>query len=273
MKRAVYGHAVGRCIVLVYQSACCLLWPTPTQLALHWSWWNSGCARCTHRIPWRKELLTRRHTLAQKADIWSCGVILYAMLYGCYPFSNKEPDYIRKIVTASYHLPSDITVPIVTLLGCTCRLLAESHDEIFPPPRIAFKGPAGGSSWQMHPRADGIGLSLYCSVHMLSVRTQRPARGALLTGEQSLAGDAGVQGPAGEAAGGGPRAPHVNGRDKGAHLVQPRAADRRAAHERVVHEPSVRHRRGEHACSRSEHEPCALSSMTQTHAHAPACRA
>ena len=46
----------------------------------------------------------------QKADIWSCGVILYAMLYGCYPFSNKEQDYIRKIVTASYHLPSDITV-------------------------------------------------------------------------------------------------------------------------------------------------------------------
>ena len=49
-------------------------------------------------------------TAAQKADIWSCGVILYAMLYGCYPFSNKEQDYIRKIVTASYHLPSDISV-------------------------------------------------------------------------------------------------------------------------------------------------------------------
>lgn len=46
----------------------------------------------------------------QKADIWSCGVILYAMLYGCYPFSNKEPDYIRKIVTATYHLPQDVQV-------------------------------------------------------------------------------------------------------------------------------------------------------------------
>ncbi len=50
------------------------------------------------------------HAGVQKADIWSCGVILYAMLYGCYPFSNKEQDYIRKIVTASYHLPSDISV-------------------------------------------------------------------------------------------------------------------------------------------------------------------
>ena len=46
----------------------------------------------------------------QKADIWSCGVILYAMLYGCYPFSNKEPDYIRKIVTATYHMPQDVQV-------------------------------------------------------------------------------------------------------------------------------------------------------------------
>lgn len=46
----------------------------------------------------------------QKADIWSCGVILYAMLYGCYPFSNKEPDYIRKIVTATYHMPPDVQV-------------------------------------------------------------------------------------------------------------------------------------------------------------------
>ncbi len=52
------------------------------------------------------------HIAAQKADIWSCGVILYAMLYGCYPFSNKEQDYIRKIVTASYHLPSDISVRV-----------------------------------------------------------------------------------------------------------------------------------------------------------------
>lgn len=32
------------------------------------------------------------------------------MLYGCYPFSNKEPDYIRKIVTATYHMPPDVQV-------------------------------------------------------------------------------------------------------------------------------------------------------------------
>ena len=62
--------------------------------------------------------------LVQKADIWSCGVILYAMLYGCYPFSNKEPDYIRKIVTASYHIPPDIQVHHGTLWCCRDMLVA-----------------------------------------------------------------------------------------------------------------------------------------------------
>mmetsp|Transcript_11502 Transcript_11502/g.34552 ORF Transcript_11502/g.34552 Transcript_11502/m.34552 type:complete len:348 (+) Transcript_11502:371-1414(+) len=45
---------------------------------------------------------------AKKADIWSCGVILYAMLFGCYPFSNKEPGYIRKIVTATFRMPPEV---------------------------------------------------------------------------------------------------------------------------------------------------------------------
>jgi hypothetical protein len=64
----------------------------------------------------------------QKADIWSCGVILYAMLYGCYPFSNKEPDYIRKIVTATYHMPPDVQVLtlLVLLLCCNCSICTQS---------------------------------------------------------------------------------------------------------------------------------------------------
>ena len=42
----------------------------------------------------------------KRADIWSCGIILYAILFGRYPFNAREPRFARKIVTASYHIPS-----------------------------------------------------------------------------------------------------------------------------------------------------------------------
>jgi serine/threonine-protein kinase SRK2 len=47
---------------------------------------------------------------AQLADIWSCGIILYAMLFGRYPFNARERDYARKIVAAQYVMPSDVAV-------------------------------------------------------------------------------------------------------------------------------------------------------------------
>ena len=46
----------------------------------------------------------------QMADIWSCGIILYAMLFGRYPFNARERDYARKIVSAQYVLPPDVPV-------------------------------------------------------------------------------------------------------------------------------------------------------------------
>ena len=41
----------------------------------------------------------------QKADIWSCGIILFAILFGRYPFDAREPRFARKIVKAQYSLP------------------------------------------------------------------------------------------------------------------------------------------------------------------------
>ena len=42
---------------------------------------------------------------AQKADIWSCGVIMYAMLYGKYPFDATQRNFARQIVNANYTIP------------------------------------------------------------------------------------------------------------------------------------------------------------------------
>jgi serine/threonine protein kinase len=39
------------------------------------------------------------------ADIWSCGVILFAILFGKYPFDAHEPRFARNIVDANYTLP------------------------------------------------------------------------------------------------------------------------------------------------------------------------
>ena len=41
----------------------------------------------------------------QKADLWSCGIILYALLYGHHPFNAYSKEYIGKVVRGEYTIP------------------------------------------------------------------------------------------------------------------------------------------------------------------------
>lgn len=61
------------------------------------------------------EVLQRKEYSGYQADVWSCGVTLYVMLVGAYPFEDpKEPRNFRKtierIMGVHYHIPAELGI-------------------------------------------------------------------------------------------------------------------------------------------------------------------
>lgn len=55
------------------------------------------------------EVLTGKHYDGRQADIWSCGIILYAMLTGCHPFDGDGlAQLIRNVCNLNYSFPKSV---------------------------------------------------------------------------------------------------------------------------------------------------------------------
>jgi len=64
---------------------------------------KTACGSPCYAAP---EMIAGRLYDGQKTDIWSCGVIMYALLCGYLPFEDENTQLLyKKILTADFHIP------------------------------------------------------------------------------------------------------------------------------------------------------------------------
>lgn len=83
------------------------------------------------------EVLSKRMYDGQLADVWSCGVTLYVMLVGAYPFEDpNDPRNFRKtverILNVQWDLPGDVQV------SPACKELLEGIFRLVPDERLSI---------------------------------------------------------------------------------------------------------------------------------------
>ncbi|KAK9832466.1 hypothetical protein WJX74_011045 [Apatococcus lobatus] len=80
------------------------------------------------------EILSGRHSYdAKKVDIWACGIILFAMLYGRYPFNAEEgKKFVAAVMAGRCTIPRGIKVSkgCLQLLASMLRPLPEERPDV-----------------------------------------------------------------------------------------------------------------------------------------------
>lgn len=79
---------------------------------------RTSCGSPNYAAP---EVISGKLYAGPEVDIWSCGIILYALLCGTLPFDDEHvPTLFRKIKTGIFPIPEYLNKPVVTLL---CQML------------------------------------------------------------------------------------------------------------------------------------------------------
>lgn len=93
------------------------------------------------------EVLKHRHYDGERADVWSCGVTLYVLMVGAYPFEDQQdPRNFRRtiehIMAVRYVIPPDVE------MSANCRDLLQRIFVADPEQRISMRGVISHSWFQ-----------------------------------------------------------------------------------------------------------------------------
>lgn len=87
-------------------------------------WLNTSCGSPHYAAP---EIIYGRRYRGDMADIWSCGIILYALLTGFLPFDGGDlPSTLRLVKRAEFEIPPEVSLEATDLIR---RILQKRPEE------------------------------------------------------------------------------------------------------------------------------------------------